>query len=476
MKLSQAAKQVSTHQAPHRSKGKQKSPKITAQDLEGLPPLHLNAAGSDVGSAEHYVAVPAARDPEPVQKFGSFTADLHRLAQWLQACHIDTVVMQATGVYWIGLYQVLEDYGCEVRVVNARHTKTLPGRKTDVQECQWLQQLHTFGPLNHSFRQSEAIRVLRSYIRQRENLVAAGSVCIQQLQKALTEMNVQLANVISDLSGTTGMAILRAIVHGERDPYQLAELKHSLIRASREEIAQSLQGNWREELLFVLRQNLELYEMYQQKVRECDQHIAAHLKTLPDQVDGAQHPIPPPRRVSWSRQRQPGFDLRGELYRLTGVDLTQVDGLDVPTIQTVISEVGMDRSAWKTEKHFGSWLGLSPDNRISGGKVLKRGTRKAVNRAAMALRLAAWNLIRSQSALGAKFRPSAHPPGSPKAITAMADHLPRLVYRMLKFGHAYVDRGIQHYATKYRQRQLAWLKKQAASLNLQLVPLTEVAA
>lgn len=455
-------------------KSNKKSKKISLQDLESLPPLHLNAAGIDVGSGEHYVAVPASRDPQPVQSFGSFTSDLHRLAQWLKRCKIETVVMQATGVYWIGLYQVLQDYGFQVQVVNARHTKTLPGRKTDVQECQWLQQLHTFGLLNNSFRPAEEIRVLRSYMRQRDNLVAAASVCLQHLQKALTEMNLQLAKVISDISGTTGMAILRAIVQGERDPYRLADLKHSLIRASREEIAHSLQGNWREELLFALRQNLDLYDVYQEKVRECDQPIKAHLKTMVAKV--AEHPLPPPRRVSWSRKRQPGFDLRAELYRLSGVDLTQVDGLDVQTIQTVISEVGLDRGAWKSEKHFGSWLGLAPDNRISGGKILKRGTRKVVNRAATALRMAAWNLIRSQSALGAKFRRLRARLGAPKAITAMAHHLARLLYRMLKFGQAYVDKGMEYYETKHRQRQVSWLKKQAAALNLQLTPLTQVTA
>jgi transposase len=458
--------------ASTKSASQQKSSKITARDLESLPRLHLHAAGIDVGSAEHYVAVPAGRDPQPVQKFGSFTADLHRLARWLKACRIETVAMQATGVYWVGLHQILEDYGLQVHVVNARHTKTLPGRKTDVQECQWLQQLHTFGLLNNSFRPAEQIRVLRSYMRQRENLVAAASICIQHMQKALTEMNVQLANVISDLSGTTGMAILHALVKGERDPYALADLRHSLIRASREQIAQSLQGNWRQELIFILRQNLELYEIYQGKVRECDLQIETHLKTLPAQVDPVQQPIPAPRRVSWSRKLKPSFQLRGELYRIAGVDLTQVDGLDVSTVQTILSEVGTDMSAWKTEKHFGSWLGLSPDNRISGGKVLKRGTRKVVNRAATALRLGAWNLIRSQSALGAKFRRLRSRLGAPKAITAMAYHLARLVYRMLKFGHAYLDKGIQHYEEKHRQQQLRWLQKQAAALNLQLTPLT----
>jgi transposase len=454
---------------------KNKPPKkITVHDLKSLPVLHLHAAGIDVGSAEHYVAVPAHCDPQSVRRFGSFTADLHRLAQWLKACRIQTVAMQATGVYWIGLHQILEEYGLEVQVVNARHTKTLPGRKSDVQECQWLQTLHTFGLLNNSFRPPQSIQVLRSYMRQREVLVAAAATCVQHMQKALTEMNLQLTNVLSDISGTTGMAILRAIVAGERDPHQLAALKHSLIRATRAEIAQSLQGHWREELLFILAQNLSLYDIYMVKVKECDHHIQAQMQTMEPKIDPVAHPIPAPRRVSWSRKRQPAFDLRGELYRLTGVDLTQVDGLDVQTIQTVLSEVGVDMTRWKTEKHFGSWLGLAPDNRISGGKILKRGTRHVVNRAATALRLAAWNLIRSQSALGAKFRRLRARLGPPKAITAMAYQLARIVYRMLKFGQPYHDQGVAHYEAKHRQRQLFWLTKQAAALNLQLIPMAGV--
>jgi transposase len=461
---------------PEASPKKPSKRKPTVQDLDSLPVLHLNAAGIDVGSAEHYVAVAAPRDPHPVRTFGSFTADLHRMAQWLKSCHVETIVMQATGVYWIALYQILQDYGFDTQVVNARYTKSLPGRKTDVQECQWLQQLHTFGLLNNSFRPPAQIQVLRSYMRQRENLVAAASMCVQHMQKALTEMNLQLANVISDITGTTGMAILRAIVKGERDPYKLAELKHSLIRASRQEIAQSLQGNWRPELLFILEQSLSLYDTYHEKIKDCDHRIESQFQAMETKIDPVAHPIPAPRRVSWSRKRQPPFDLRGELYRLTGVDLTQVDGLDVQTIQTVISEVGIDMSPWRTEKHFGSWLGLCPDNRMSGGKVLKRGTRKVVNRAATALRLAASNLIRSQSALGAKFRRLRSRLGAPKAITAMAYQLARIIYRMLKFGQAYVDKGIAHYEAKYRERQLYWLKKQAAALNLQVVESPQVAA
>ncbi len=459
-----------------KAKGRKKQNKQCREDrTEGLPPLNLNAAGIDVGNAEHHVAVPPGGGARPVEKFGSFTADLHRMAQWLQACGVDTVAMQATGVYWVGLYDVLESHGLKVNVVNARHTKTLPGRKTDVQECQWLQKLHTFGLLNNSFRPAEEIRVLRSYLRQRENLVAAAATCIQHMQKALTEMNLQLANVISDISGVTGMAILGAIVRGERDPHKLAALKNEKIRASREEIARSLEGNWREELLFVLEQSLELYDTYLGKIATCDRRIEAQLKTMEGKIELDTHPVPEARRINAPRRHMPRFDLRSQLYRISGVDLTQIDGIDVQTAQRVISEVGTDMSRWNSEKHFASFLGLCPDNRISGGKVLKRGTRRVVNRAATALRLAAWTLIRSQSALGAKFRRLRSRLGAPKAITAMAHHLARLLYRMLKFGKEYVDKGIEYFETKYRQHQIQWLKKQAAALNLQLVPATQVA-
>ena len=456
-------KQVST---------KKRGPGKVKKDWESLPPLNRNAAGIDVGSAEHHVAVPMGRDAEPVQKFGSFTADLHRMAQWLKACGVDTVVMQATGVYWVALHQILEDYGLQVNVVNAQHTKTLPGRKTDVLECQWLQKLHTFGLLNNSFRPTEEIRVLRSYMRQRERLVTAAGTAIQQMQQALTEMNVQLANVISDISGKTGLAILRALGNGERDPQVLSQFRHPSIHASRQEIAQSLEGNWRSELLFALEQNLALYDIYQLKIAECDERIARQLKTMEPQSP------PEPQQGDASRpstrKHAPEFYLREQLCRIAGVDLTQIDGIQARTVQTVISEVGVDMSRWRTEKQFASWLGLCPDNRISGGKVLKRGTRQVTNRAATALRLAAWSLLRSQSALGTNFRRLRRKLGAPKAITAMAHKLARLVYRMLKFGKEYVDKGAEHYESKFRQQQMKWLMKQAAALNLQVTPLSEV--
>jgi transposase len=439
-----------------------------------LPVLHLHAAGIDVGNAEHYVAVPPGCDPEPVRRFGSFTADLHRMAHWLESCGVQTVVMQATGVYWVALFEVLQSYGFQVQVVNAQHTKNLPGRKSDVQECQWLQKLHTFGLLNASFRPAEDIAVLRSYLRQRENLVTGASTCVQHMQKALTQMNLQLANVISDITGVTGMAILRAIVAGERDPQRLAALKHKQIRARGEDIARSLEGNWRPELIFVLAQNLDLYDFYLTQIGQCDRQIESHLNTLPSKSDVSTHPMPASRHHRKMRKHGPRFDLRQQLYRVTGVDLTQVDGFDVQTVQTIISEIGVDMNPWPSEHHFASWLGLCPSHCSSGGKVLKRGTRHVVNRAATALRIAAWNLLRSQSALGAKFRRLRTRLGAPKAITAMAHQLARLLYRMLKFGAAYVDKGIEHYEARYRHQRMQWLQKQAAVFNLQLIPVQGV--
>jgi transposase len=436
-----------------------------------LQPINLHAAGIDVGSAEHYVAVPVGRDPNPVQTFGSFTADLHRLAQWLKTCQIETVVMQATGVYWIGLYEVLESYRFQVYVVNAHHTKTLPGRKTDVQECQWLQKLHTFGLLNNSFRPPEQIRALRCYLRQRENLVQQAGIGIQQMQKCLTEMNLQLANVISDLSGMTGMKIIQAILDGERNPRKLAALADLRIQATPKEIMQSLEGHWREECLFVLDQVHEMYHTCLEKIRECDERIEKQLQAMAPKVDPALKPMPAGQAKNRLPRRKhiPQFDLRGELYRITGVDLTQIDGVNVQTAQVVISEVGVDMSRWRTEAHFASWLGLCPNNEITGGKVIRRGTRKVLNRAAVALRVAARTLHHSKTALGAKYRRLRARLGAPKAITAMAHNLACLIYRMLRFGTEYHDKGMQHYEQKYRQTQIKWLQKQAAALNMQLV-------
>lgn len=369
----------------------------------GLEVVHPDAAGIDVGNEAHYVAVRPDRDAESVRKFECFTADLYRLAEWLKKCKVKTVVMQSTGVYWIPLFDIMEEQGFEVYLVNARHTKSLPGRKSDVQESQWLLKLHTYGLLNNSFQPPSEIRTLRTYWRQRAEHVAGAATCIQRMQKALTQMNLQLANVISDVSGTTGQKIVRAIVAGERNSQKLAELRDCRIKASQEEIAKSLEGNWRPELIFVLQQQIDIYDAYHRKIAECDQQLQKHLAEFADHRNGnlTPSPIGQGNKKKTATRHTPKFDLGGELQRIMGVDLTRIDGIDVMVSQTLLSEVGLDMSRWKTEAHFASWLGLCPDNRTSGDRVLRRGTRHVVNRAALALRIAAHSLLRSQSYLGA---------------------------------------------------------------------------
>jgi transposase len=447
----------------------------------GLEVMHPNAAGIDVGNSAHYVAVRPDRDPDSVRRFDCFTADLYRLADWVQQCGVTTVALQSTGVYWIPVYEILQARGLEVYLVNARHTKNLPGRKSDVQESQWLLKLHTYGLLRNSFHPSAEIRVVRTYWRQRADHVRAIGTCIQRMQKVLTQMNIQLANVISDLSGWTGQRIVRAILAGERDPETLAALSHPGIHATRAEIAKSLEGTWQPDLLFVLKQEVDLYDTYQQRIAECDHELELHVKHMADKRvplsgDTAPPPTLPraeapraPKRRRKTGSHAPQFDLGAELHRISGVDLTRIDGIDVGGAQTVISEVGLDMSRWEDEHHFASWLGLCPDNRITGGKVLRRGTRHVINRAATALRLGASTLLRSQSYLGAQYRRFRSKLGAPKAITAMAHKLACLVYRMLRWGHEYVDKGMQYYEERHRQQQIHLLKKKAARLGFQVV-------
>ena len=435
----------------------------------GLDVVHPHAAGIDVGNSAHYVAVRPDRDQQPVRRFECFTADLHRMADWLDSCGVKTVAMQSTGVYWIPLYEILEERGFNVYLVNARHTKNLPGRKSDVQECQWLLKLHTYGLLNNSFQPISEIRVLRTYWRQRADHVRGAATCIQRMQKALTQMNVQLANVISDISGLTGQAIVRAIIAGERDTRKLAALSHPRIQASHNEIAKSLEGNWRPELVFVLQQEVDMYDTYQKRIVECDQQLQKQLARLTGIISPRTEQAQKPKSKPSAAKNAPRFDLASELQCVTGVDLTRIDGIDVMVAQTLVSEVGLDMSRWKTESNFASWLGLCPDNRITGDKVVGRGTRRVVSRAATALRQAANTLLRSRSYLGAQYRRLRTKLGAPKAVTAMAHRLARLVYRMLKYGQAYVDKGTQYYEERFRQQQIQLLRKRAAKLGLQLV-------
>jgi len=451
----------------NRKERKEWARRLQSED-PGLEVVHPHAAGIDVGNGVHYVAVRPDRDPQPVRRFECFTADLHRLADWLRSCGVKTVAMQSTGVYWIPIYEILEERGIQVYLVNARHTKNLPGRKSDVQESQWLLKLHTYGLLNNSFQPPSEIRVLRTYWRQRGEHVRGAATCVQRMQKALTQMNVQLANVISDVSGLTGQTIVRSIVAGEHDPRKLAELSDPRIQASHEEVAKSLEGNWRPELLFVLQQEIAMYDTYQQRIAECDQQLQKHLASFANTIPLQPTEEEPQRKKTKPAKNAPRFELRSELQRITGIDLTRIDGIDVMVAQTLVSEVGLDMSRWKTEAHFSSWLGLCPDNRTSGDKVLARGTRRVVNRAATALRMAAVTLMRSRTYLGAQYRRLRTKLGAPKAITAMAHRLARLVYRMLKYGQRYIDKGAEYYEHRYRQQQIEFLRKKAAKLGLQI--------
>ena len=436
-----------------------------------LKKVHPQAAGIDIGASEHWVSIPSELDPEPVRKFSCFTADLYAIADWLNQKGITTVAMESTGVYWIPLFQILETSGLEVRLVNAHFVKTVPGRKSDVLDCQWLQKLHSYGLLSGSFRPDDQVCVFRSYIRQRDRLTKSASVHIQRMQKALTEMNVQLHRVVSDVTGVTGMAIIRAIIAGERDPQRLALLKDPRAKRSAEEIAAALVGDYRAEHLFVLKQELNLYDTYQQQIQQCDHQIEQCLSEFDSQSDEPLSPRPKGKKPS---RNAPNFDLRSHLYRISGVDFTQIDGLEALTVQAIISEVGLDPARFPTAKHFASWLGICPGSKISGGKVLSSKTRKVVNRAANAFRLAAQSLANSRTALGGFYRRIRTRSGAPKAITATAHKLARIFYHLWTTGENFIDAGADAYEQQYQQRVLKHLKHRAKQMGFDLVPETTV--
>lgn len=429
-----------------------------------------DSAGIDIGATELFVAVPPDRAEQSVRSFGAFTADLHALAEWLSACRIKTIVMESTGVYWIPVFQILETRGFAVCLVNARHVKNVPGRKTDVLDCQWLQYLHSVGLLRGSFRPPDQVCALRSYLRHRDMLVRSAARHVQHVQKALTQMNLHLHHVVSDLTGVTGLAILDAILAGERDPQKLAALRDRRIKASEATIAKALVGDFRAEHLFTLRQALALYRHYQTQVLECDREIERHLATF-DAKTTLPTPAPVGRQRKKPERNQPQFDLRGHLHRILGVDLTALPGLSTITVHTLFSEVGGDLTKFPTAKHFASWLGLCPDQRISGGKVLSAHTRSVKSRAAYALRMAAYSAGHSYSAIGDYFRRMRARLGAPKAITATAHKLARIIYHLLKTGAAYDDTVFARNEVLYQQRHAAQLRKQARELGFTLVPL-----
>jgi len=457
--------------------------KVAAGD-PGLTIENPNAGGIDVGNESHYAAVPPDRDPNPVREFGCWTEALIQMAEWLKACRIDTVAMQATGVYWIALYDVLEQHGIRVVLVNAQHTKNVPGRKTDVQESQWLMKLHTYGLVRDSFRLPEQIESVRTIWRLRDRHVQDAGRSIQHMQKALTKMNVQLANVISDISGVSGQAIIQGILKGERDLYKLADLKDYRIKASREEIVRSLEGNWREDVLFELQQAVDGYQFAHWQMQACDRKLEGYLASLPTRIleapaqpeDVAVDPSKKKKKKAARKARgnepRVELDMKAELKRICGVDLTSIDGISVMTAQTILSEVGTDMSGFKNEHHFSSWLGLTPSKDISGGKTVRRGKKKVKNRVAGALRMAATSLLESDSYLGARYRYLRRRlPTHKSAVKAMAHYLARLVYRMLTKGEAWVDRGAAQFEKRRAQWELASLTARARVNGFQLIPL-----
>jgi transposase len=436
-----------------------------------LPALHPHAAGIDIGATEMQVAVPCDADPDPVRTFTTFTDDLLALRDWLLQCGVQTVAMESTSVYWIPVFQILEAAGLEVCLVNARHCKNLPGRKTDISDCQWIQYLHSVGLLRASFRPPEQICAVRSLLRHRANLTRYAGSHVQHLQKALTQMNLQIQNVISDLTGVTGLAILDAIRAGERDPQKLAALKDHRIKASRDTLARSLHGDWRPEHLFVIGQALDTWRHYQKLIGQCDEHIQQQMARFDSKVDLNQQPLATTRLQHKKPQRnEPHFDARTELYRLCGVDLTQVPGLQVNTSLVLFTELGPDFvTRFPTAKCFASWLGLCPDNRITGGKIISVKTRDVKSRAAMALRLAAQSLWRSKDYLGECFRRWKARLGTPKAITAMAHKLARIIWHLIKYRIPYNPTVWAQAEAKLKQKKLKYLQQNAAALGYKLL-------
>jgi transposase len=446
-----------------------KTLKILRGQTENFDLINPNAAGIDIGSEQIFVAVPADRDPEPVRMFRSYTEDLHHLADWLISCNITSVVMESTGVYWIPLFQILESRGLKVCLVNARHVKNLPGRKTDVLDCQWLQKLHTFGLLAASFRPPDEICVLRSFIRQRGTLIVDAGRHVQHMQKALTEMNVLVHKAVTDITGKTGMTIIEAILKGERNPLVLASHRDSRCKKDEQEIAKALTGDFRHEHLFVLKQAYQSWCHARQQMIEIDGEIEKTFGTFDRQTQDTLKK----KKTSKPKQNEVNFDLANYLYQITGVDLTEVYGISCLTTMNIISEIGIDVSPWRTSRHFCSWLGLCPNNKISGGKILGVRTRKVANRVAKALRLAAKSLQRSQNALGAFFRRMAYKLGYQEAVTATAHKLARIIYAMLKYKRQFDPLVLDIKHEFNEAKKLQSITKIAKNMGYKLMPISE---
>ena len=432
-----------------------------------LSTINEHAAGLDVGSTFHVVAVRSDQDDEPVRTFRSFSGDLHAMADWLKRVGIKTIAMESTGVYWIPVFEILEAHGFEVLLVNARDVKNVPGRKTDVNDAQWLQQLHQHGLLRGSFRPRAAVACLRALLRQRQSVVEYAASHVQHMQKALMQMNVQLHHVVSDITGVTGLKIARAIVAGEHAPEELAKHRDVACAASEETIREALTGNYRSEYVFALKRALELWDFHQAKIAECDLEIEGALKSLNEKRPAPEKPLPTRRQPKV--KHEPNFDVRAALYTMLGADLSQIHGFGPYTVLRLVAECGDDMTRWPTEKHFTSWLSLGPGNKISGGRVLSSNTRRSSSRTAALLRLVAVTIGKTQTALGAFYRRLGARIGKAKAVTATARKLAVLFYRALRFGLTYADPGAEYYEQRYRRRVVDNLERRVRSLGFRLV-------
>jgi transposase len=487
----QSSRPQGTKAKASRAKGAYRQKAAGGKRRQNREVAHPHAAGIDIGSREHYVCVPPNRDETQVRRFSAYTEGLQEMTQWLERCGVRTVAMESTGVYWLPVYQKLEQAGLEVLLVDARSVKHVPGRKTDVKDCQWLQELHTYGLLRGAFRPEDETCQLRSFLRHRKNLVDEANRHILRLQKMLQEMNLLLHQVLSDVTGESGLRILDAMLAGERDAERLAKLIDIRVKKTPAEVASALKGDYREPQLFILDQALKSYRHTQQQLDECDQRILQQAQQMGGRQEEAcaraigeleanvpedhakatspgklkTKPKPCSKKFSTEFERS----LKVQLQRILGVDLTQVPGLGVLAVLTLLSEIGTNMKKWRSEKAFASWLGLCPNNKISGGRVLSSRTRKVVSRAATILRVAAKALARTDTPLGHFYRRKQAHLGAPKALTATARKLACLIYRLIDTGESYAPSSVTEYTLKCKTQQIAALRKRAAALGCEII-------
>ena len=433
----------------------------------GLPVIQADAAGIDISSKEHYVAVNPERDYKPIRCFGAYTEDLHALRDWLKECKVQTVAMEATGIYWVSLFLVLEEAGFEVLLVNARHVKNVRGKKTDMSDAEWIRQLHSCGLLKASFQPDEFTRTLRTYIRHRKNLLEMAATHIRMMHKAMEQMNIKLQHVIADITGKSGMAIIQSILQGERDPENLVQLLDGRIKANKEDVKRSLQGVWKEENIFELEQSFEMYHLYRCKITDCDKRI----ENIILQKTGPQPNVNEPKKQYVKNNKNNlNFDATGMLQQITGTDVTEIFGINDSNALEILCETGFDMSKWPTEKHFTAWLNLAPNNKISGGKILSSRIAKKKNHAGQVFRLAAYAIQRSKNWLALFYHRIKSRSGTKTAITATARKIAVIFYKMLKDKVMVNPVSINEYADSFKQRQLKKLDRQARSFGLKLTP------